>query len=292
MCGGYNSLPEIKKVAHTSLHQLGLHRLPSHVRGKSDSNNFPAWASQSKFWAHQSANNCRHREAACFPVHSAQLVNGVFTIGRPFSRHGFGLNVQHNGRRCRLRVTVTIITRNFCRRRFLWKPCMEERTIVVITSAFPHFYVLSVMCLARLGSNGNLLCRCGSFLSLVCSPRHVSVMHTVIGDGPSLLRLKQEIGTCVDVEDHVLLGPWRICPFGQLFTHPQFVLVWNLECWLVSSCRSNCITSGNYIFLLFKSTLLLCSMLWCSTVWLRCLGTRIPTYSFRNLIRNRLPRPS
>ena len=66
--------------------------------------------------------------------------------------------------------------------------------------------------------------------------------------------------------------------------HSLFQCV-NLECWLVSSCRSNCISSINYTFLLITITLLLCSMLWCSTVWLRCLGTRIPTSSFGKLIQ-------
>ena len=151
---------------------------------------------------------------------------------------------------------------------------MKQGVTQVITSVFPHFYVLSVMCLARLGSNGNLLCRCGSW----CTQWSGWTLPSTSENRDRDIRRSPE--------DMCSLVHGAFVP-SDLFTLIHIMLkCTNLECWLlVSSCRSNCISSGNYIFLLFTITLLLCSMLWCSFVWLRCLGTRIPTSSFRNLIR-------
>ena len=79
------SFHEKKKDVHTSLHQLGLHRLPSHVRGKITERIFHRVPLSQNSELIESADHCSHREAACFPVHSAHLVHGIFTIGRPFS---------------------------------------------------------------------------------------------------------------------------------------------------------------------------------------------------------------
>ena len=76
-------------------------------------------------------------------------------------------------------------------------------------------------------------------------------------DGPSLLSLKTEIGT--SVRRRRTCAPWSMAHLSlRTSSHPS-TDCFSVRTWSVDWSP------------------LLCSMLWCSTMWLRCLGTRIPT---------------
>ena len=71
-------------------------------------------------------------------------------------------------------------------------------------------------------SHGNLYCRCGSIL-LLWVLLDTFLRYTKWLSWMSLLGLKVEIGTSVDVGDHMILDPWRVCVFGTRPTHPKNV---------------------------------------------------------------------
>ena len=123
---------------------------------------------------------CPHREAAYHLIQWTQLEYDIFNIGMSFFRNAFDLNTLHNAPRYRLRVTAPTITQNFCRRRFSWKPHMEERDLCE-----HHVCVSSLLSLDDDVSYASetqrkTILQIWIFSTPLSAPRYVSTIHKVI----------------------------------------------------------------------------------------------------------------
>ena len=165
---------------------------------------------------------CTHRGGASLVIQWTQLKYDIFIIWKSFSRNSLG----------QIRfITLTTSTPRDSTNHYPKQLSIfdsyenltwSNRTIVTILSVSPHYWVLTMMCHTRLWLNGNLFCRCGSFL-LLWVLLDTFLRYTKWLSWTSLLLLKAEIGTSVHVEGHMFLDPWRVCVFGTRPTLPENV---------------------------------------------------------------------